>query len=255
MKKLLLLCSALALAGCNSSPSTGDVEKFLEPKFASCENIKIIDIKKTNGYEEDGYYKVEYSYGIALKDASQLKKMKAIWQQEQERSAQAQVAYAERDKTVAALRTQIEAMEEESAPRYEQFDDGQLHHSQGISAVRVLTPREQHSAALNAWRLNPPEALRQKQEELKAYEQAFRAQWGNHSYQFLSKVDTAVSKFYRLGCPGASYKFTEDMLQGQARAAYQTDDLSHWFEQHEIQMKGSVTMRKTENGWRALSNG
>ncbi|CAM4221639.1 Lipoprotein [Comamonas aquatilis] len=253
MKKLLLLCSALALAGCNSSPSTGDVEKFLKPKFASCENIKVVDIKKTNGYEEDGYYRVEYTYGITLKDEGQLKEMKTIWQQEQERSSQAKVAYAERDKKVAALRKQIEALEDESAPRYEQFDDGQLHHSQGISATRVLTPQEQHSAALNAWRLNPPEPLRQKQEELKAYEQAFRDQWGNYSPQFLGQVGAAVSKFYRQGCPGTSYKFTEGMLQGQAQAANQTDDLSHWFEQREIQMKGSMTMRKTENGWRALS--
>lgn len=255
MKKLLLLCSALALAGCKSSPSTGDVEKFLEPKFASCENIKVIDIKKTNGYEEDGYYRVEFSYGIALKDAGQLKEMKAIWQQEQERSSQAKVAYAERDQKVAALRKQIDALEEESAPRYEQFDDGQLHHSQGISATRVLTPQEQHSAALDAWRRNPPEPLRQKQEELKAYEQAFREQWGNNSYQFVGQVGSTVSKFYRQGCPGTSYKFTEGMLQGQARAADQNNDHTHWFEKREIQMRGTVTMRKTENGWRPLSEG
>ena len=253
MKKLLLLCSALALAGCNSAPDNSDVENFLKPKFASCENIKVVDIKKTNGYKEDSYYRVEYTYGIALKDAAQLKEMKAMWQQEQERSSQAKVAYAERDKKVAALRKQIEAMEEKSAPRYEQFDDGQLHHSQGISATRVLTPQEQYSAALDAWRLNPPEPLRQKQEELKAYEQAFRDLWGNYSPQFLGQVGSAVSKFYRQGCPSASYKLTEGMLQGQAQAADQTNDPSHWFEAHEIQMKGKVTMRKTENGWRALN--
>lgn len=254
MKKLLFLCSALALAGCNSSPSTGDVENYLEPKFASCENIKVIDIKKTNGYEEDGHYRVEYTYGIKLKDAGQLKEMKTIWQQEQERSSQAKVAYAEQDQKVAALRKQIEALEEESAPRYEQFDDGQLHHSQGISATRALTPAEQYSAALDAWRLNPPEPLRQKQEELKVYEQAFRDLWGNYSYQFLGQVGSAVSKFYRQACPGASYKFTEGMLQGQARAADQNNDPNHWFEESEIQMKGTVTMHKTENGWRSLSD-
>lgn len=254
MTKRLLLCSALALAGCNSAPGNSDLENFLEPKFASCQNIELVDIQKTNGYEEDGYYRVEFTYGVALKDASQLKTMKATWQQEQERSAQAKTAYAERDQKVSALRKQIEALEEESTPRYEQFDDGQLHHSQGISATRVLTPQEQYSAALDAWRRNPPEPLRQKQEELKAYEQAFRDQWGNNSYQFLGQVGAAVSKFYRQGCSGASYKFTEGMLQGQAQAADQSNDPGHWFEARDIQMKGSVAMRKTENGWRALSD-
>lgn len=42
------------------------------------------------------------------------------------------------------------------------------------------------------------------------------------------------------------------MLQGQARAVDQNKDPSQWFEVHETQMKGTVTMRKTENGWRAL---
>lgn len=254
MTKRLLLCSALALAGCNSAPGNSDLENFLEPKFASCQNIELVDIQKTDGYEEDGYYRVEFTYGVALKDASQLKTMKATWQQEQERSAQAKTAYAERDQKVSALRKQIEALEEESTPRYEQFDDGQLHHSQGISATRVLTPQEQYSAALDAWRRNPPEPLRQKQEELKAYEQAFRDQWGNNSYQFLGQVGAAVSKFYRQGCADASDKFTRSMLQGHAQAADQSSDPGHWFEAREIQMKGSVAMRKTENGWRALSD-
>lgn len=76
MHKRLLLCSALALAGCNSSPSNGDLENFLEPKFAACQNIKVIDIAKTNGYEEDGYYRVDFTYGIALKDVRQLQEIK-----------------------------------------------------------------------------------------------------------------------------------------------------------------------------------
>lgn len=109
------------------------------------------------------------------------------------------------------------------------------------------TPRELYLAALNAWRNNPPEALRQKQEELKTYEQAFRNQRENYTEKFLGKVGPAVTKFYRQDCPSTSYKFTEGMLQGQAQAANQTDDPSHWFEEREIQIKGTVTMRKTKN--------
>lgn len=79
MTKRLLLYSPLALTGCNSVPGNSDLENSLEPKFASCQNIKLVDIQKTNGYEEDGYYRVEFTYGVALKDASQLKEMKAVW--------------------------------------------------------------------------------------------------------------------------------------------------------------------------------
>lgn len=46
MKKQLLICSALALAGCSSAPDTGDAEKYLEPNFVSCQNIELVDIKK-----------------------------------------------------------------------------------------------------------------------------------------------------------------------------------------------------------------
>ncbi len=49
MKKQLLLCSTLALAGCSSAPSDSDLEKFLKPQFAACDNVKVTHIKKTNG--------------------------------------------------------------------------------------------------------------------------------------------------------------------------------------------------------------
>ena len=85
MKKLLLLCSALALAGCNSAPGNSDVENFLEPQFASCENVKVTNIKKTNGYEEDGHYRVEFTYDIELKDPDTLTRMRQTYQEERDR--------------------------------------------------------------------------------------------------------------------------------------------------------------------------
>ena len=85
MKKRLLICSALALAGCSSSPGTSDVKKFLEPKFASCENIEIVDIKKTNGYEDDGYYRVEFAYAIKQKNPDALKDLVRTYEQEKQK--------------------------------------------------------------------------------------------------------------------------------------------------------------------------
>ena len=113
MKKRLLICSALALAGCSSSPGTGDVEKFLEPKFASCENIEIVDIKKTNGYEEDGYYRVEFTYGIELKDPSKLKQLLHTHEQEKESVRTWLEATEARKKHISFLQREIDRIYDE----------------------------------------------------------------------------------------------------------------------------------------------
>lgn len=89
MKQLLLLGAALALVGCNSAPSEGDIEDFLESRFAPCKNIKVVDITKTNGYEQDGYYRVEFAYSLELKDAKALRAAKARWQEENDTAEKA----------------------------------------------------------------------------------------------------------------------------------------------------------------------
>ena len=113
MKKRLLICSALALAGCSSSPGTSDVKKFLEPKFASCENIEIVDIKKTNGYEEDGYYRVEFTYGIELKDPSMLKQLLHTHEQEKESVRTWLEATEARKKHISFLQREIDRIYDE----------------------------------------------------------------------------------------------------------------------------------------------
>lgn len=253
MKKLLLLCSALTLAGCNSSPSTGDVEKFLEPKFASCENIKVTNIKKTNGYEEDGRYRVEYNYGITLKDASKLQAMKQIWETEKAASQLHQEESKQHYGEVEALKEEILALEREfdrnvPSPRQNTFS------TTGHSFY--LTPDQQaaYEAAIESHNQQRPAIIFQKQERLEALKASWSAKLSNTpNPELLTNEGAAVYKFYRQGCPSTSYKFTEGMLQDQAQAANQSNDPSRWFEASKILMKGSVTMRKTENGWRALS--
>ncbi|MDH1428298.1 hypothetical protein N5E89_08185 [Comamonas aquatica] len=43
------------------------------------------------------------------------------------------------------------------------------------------------------------------------------------------------------------------MFTSAARATDQTDDPSHWFQEIDGSLEGTVTMRKTDKGWRALS--
>ncbi len=167
MKKLLLLCSALALAGCNSSPSTSDVEKFLEPKFASCQNIEVVDIKKTNGYEEDGYYRVKYTYGIALKDVRQLNAMKQTWETEKAASELHKEKSKQHYNEVEALKEEILALEREfdrnvPSPRQNAFS------TTGHSFY--LTPDQQaaYEAAIESRNQQRPAIIFQKQEQLEA---------------------------------------------------------------------------------------
>ncbi|MGE8453802.1 MAG: hypothetical protein ACN6OP_24975 [Pseudomonadales bacterium] len=87
MKKLLALSlSAISLAACGSSkPETSDVKAFLEFKFQGCKNIHATNIKKTNGYphpEVAGIHVVEYTYTIALKNPSEFRSLKDIYEQE-----------------------------------------------------------------------------------------------------------------------------------------------------------------------------
>lgn len=253
MKKLLLLCSALALAGCNSSPNTGDVEKFLEPKFASCENIKVVDIKKTNGYEEDGYYRVEYTYKVELKNASQLHAMKQTWETEKASSQLHREESKQHYGEVEALKEEILALEREF-DRNVPFPGQNSFSTTGRSFY--LTPDQQaaYEAAIESRNQQRPAIIFQKQEQLEALKAAWSAKLSSTPRpELLTNEGAAVSKFYRQGCSGASYKFTQGMLQGQAQAANQSNDPSRWFEASKVLMKGSVTMRKTENGWRALS--
>lgn len=88
MKKLIALSlSVFSLAACGSStPQTSDVKTFLQTRFQSCKNIKVVDIKKTNGYQHPSMtnaYVVEYAYTIAMKNPSEYKALAGIYEKEQ----------------------------------------------------------------------------------------------------------------------------------------------------------------------------
>lgn len=256
MKKLLLLCSALALVGCNSSPSTGDVEKFLEPKFASCENIKIIDIKKTNGYEEDGYYRAEYSYGIKLKNPSVLKDFLKTYEQEKESMESWQAAMDDYDKREHSLFEEIERMRRErieQGPKREQFS------TTGNSLYLSREQEQEHFAAFELWKAQnpPPSLMQEKTAELnQVYEDRTKKREAKPKLKFFRNADTAIESHYLKGCPSGTYlKFMRGIFDAPREASQSSQDVRHWFNEYELKMQGSVGMRKTENGWRALSNG
>lgn len=248
MKKRLLICSALALAGCSSSPGTGDVEKFLEPKFASCENIEIVDIKKTNGYEEDGYYRVEYTFRVKLKKPSQLKAMLEQWQQEKVEVVQFLEEQAQFYEAKRALDQEIEALEREFATQYP------FQKSSRFSDMND-EERDAYKRAQHAWTMQLDAFTKPKRDELDALEKAWQARRSAKTSDspLLGNERDASLIFYYKGCPRDAFRMSEVMFTSAARASNQTNDPSHWFQEINGSLEGTVTMRKTDKGWRALS--
>lgn len=250
MKKQLLICSALALAGCSSSPSTGDVEKFLEPKFASCQNIEVVDIKKTNGYEEDGYYRVEYTFRVKLKKPSQLKAMLEQWQQEKVESRQLSEESSQFHEAHRALEQEIEALESEFATQYP------FQQSSRFSDMND-EERDAYKRAQHAWKMQLDAFTKPKRDELDALNKAWQARRSAKTFDapILGNERDASLIFYYKGCPRDAYQMSKVMFTSAMRAIDQTNDSSHWFQEVDGSLEGTVTMRKTENGWRALSEG
>ena len=256
MKKLLLLCSALALAGCSSAPSDSDIEKFLEPQFASCDNVKVTHIKKTNGYEEDGHYRVEFTYDIELKDPDTLKRMRQTYQEERDRVKAWEDAGKADQQQIAKLKAEILALRKEhnsSAPRREDFN---FNNPAGMGFLE----EDAYRKALTQWENEHPmpDSLRQKMQALDELEHESRQKQERNQPKntIFGKVKDSVWSMYVAGCPngGSAKLFYPALLQIYNEAA-KVQDVLYWLQEQQLQMKGSITMRKTENGWRALSEG
>lgn len=256
MKKLLLLCSALALAGCNSAPSDSDIEKFLEPQFAACENVKVTHIKKTNGYEEDGHYRVEFSYDIELKDPDTLKRMRQTYMEERDRMKAWEDAGKADQQQIAKLKAEILALRKEhnsSAPRREDFN---FNNPPGMGFLE----EDAYRKALTQWENEHPlpDSLRQKMQALDTLEQESRQKQEHNQPKntIYNQVTERVWSMYAAGCwQGGSTKFLSPALDRINIEAMKAQDVLYWLQEQQLQMKGKITMRKTENGWRALSEG
>ena len=71
-----------------------------------------------------------------------------------------------------------------------------------------------------------------------------------------NQVTESVWSMYVAGCPnGGSTKFLYPALLQIRNDAAKAQDVLYWLQDQQLQMKGKITMRKTENGWRALSEG
>ena len=244
MKKLVGLCLALLVSGCGDSvPDEGDLKKFLGESFGTCSNIKVANVKKINGYPEEQYYKVEYSYEIKA-DAAGMKKL--IEQYERE------VVTAQNwDKERAAHEEHNSIMHEELNVLRNAYINGAP--KRDIS-VRLSNAEEAELwKRREAWDAQHLPAIEQKK---KAIDDAVKAQWqgqqGREPLRLVSNTASSVEAWYREGCGPNIQRFTNGIIQDQRVAAEQSNDQTKLFELSEIGMQGVITMRKTENGWQAL---
>lgn len=254
--KLLILASAI-LAGCSDTPSSGAIEKALESAVASCKNVEVFDVKKTNGFQDDGFYRVEYSYGVRLKDAGQLKKMKELWNEEKRRDAEYGPAYAEYQQKVGQVQAEIDAIEKtfwEQRPLEKDFPPSYS------SNFNIRHPA--YEAALEEHRQKKYAAKQPKEKELEALEAAWTQSRAEvPSPRIFGKLSNAIGSLYREGCSSEAWKYVGDAMVAHGnlvRRANPPDvkekemDASLYFEVQEIGMNGVMPMRKTENGWRKI---
>lgn len=246
MKKRILLCSALsfALTGCNSSPSNSDLEAYLEPKFDSCKNLKIVDIKKTNGYQEDGYYRVEFSYGLELKDSSLLDTMRNQWKEEKEESERR----LEKNKKFLETRETLEAEIKKIADEFE------LHAPYIPSSDEIIVFKRGLSAEI------APEIPLPLQEKINIWKKLVesREQEINNQkpFKIFGNEETIIYRNYYNGCNPSVKQFTKNLFEGQQLASLRSEnkDPELLFDEYKVKVTLTIPMRKTENGWRVISD-
>ena len=254
------------ITACGSStPSTSDIKDYIKAKFSSCENINITNIKKTNGYQDGNYYKIDFEYAIKLKDASHLKKLKNIYNEEN-----SAIGYSER-----RMKSSMDFVA--------QTEKGHRQYTTAITNSKTRprsttwmggTPEqeEQYNSDIEKWRATDPEYKSMKEHEeflaeAKAELKMFRGNYDDdmQNAKVYGKIDAVVSDYYIKDCGRAEEmkKYipitTSSLIYGGLGRliivmdfGFAKDD-TRWFEPQKMNMAGHVYMRKTENGWQPLS--
>lgn len=224
MKKFVALSlSAISLAACGDSnkPETSDVKAFLEPKFQSCKNIKVTNVKKTNGYlhpSDPNVYVVQHSYTIALKNPSDYKALIAAYKDEK---VQADAFEAELTK---ALDDRARVGLEQSTAR-----------ENGDAKKEAQAERDFFAANDRGWK------IQEKRNEFRS------------KAKVAGNVPFKMSRFYYEGCDYETLMTfipTIDTYTGRILNLKIKDDSPEWLSIGDIEMTGEIMLRKTDNGWR-----
>lgn len=231
MQKIIAIAiSSIVLAGCGSSaPDEGDLRAYLEPKFQGCKNIEVVNVKKINGFtdsETSKYYNVEYRYEVRIKSTKEYEQFGKL--------------YAEEKKVMDEFRQKGKELDQK---------EDELRRNAPASA-HAAYPSEEERPAQEQY-LKELEALKAERDHLT------RQRWDYGSKtKVLRAPDVTVSNFYLDGCPNKmnpALPVSPALPPGRGvlRIDLESDDPA-WLSLENIGMTGKVTMRKTDNGWRAL---
>lgn len=255
MKPLYLIIAPLLLSGCSNTPSSGDVEKVLDSAVSSCQNVEMAKFKKTNGYEKDGYYRVEYEYLLQLKNPEGLAKIKKAWLDDKTREAEFIPARAEYERQVREVESEISSIEKTFS------DTSPYANRPGYGASP--SAQSEFDALGKQWqaeRAAATESSRAKLVELKRIWDEDQAKVPRS--QVLRNEGEVMQAFFSRGCSTAGWKYASGLFKAYANLVGQEViktpfglpvDRSAWFEEKAVEMTGVMVMHKTENGWQPVT--
>ena len=245
-KALPLACAAVILAGCSQTPSDSEIKQYIEPLFASCKNIQVGGVSKTNGAGQSDAYEVEFAYKLDV-DEKALERMRKIYLEEKERSTQFTSdlkAYEQRKRELEEAISQHEVVFQRANPM-----PVSATLSGNFSREYIEARQAEHDAIYNEWKRKRAEGIMEETSELEALNRAWSARAAGATatrFRNTNSISSELNAFYEAGC---SYKVTRFMM-GMFREPVQ--DQSELFDRKHFQMNGRLLMRKTEQGWRVI---
>jgi hypothetical protein len=243
VKTHLLLVTSVLLAGCSNTPSSSDIEKALEASVGPCKNVEIVDVKKTNGYQEDGLYRVEYKAALEVKEKGELKKLYDTWRDENEQFKAKQQADKEFEARIDQLQKEAGALSAAVGPEPEERDFNDLQQDyQRFDAYR---------AAKAAWRQRGDEAAKPKLQEIEQLRQEWFQQ-PKHNFVVLSNASEVTMNFFYKGCPQQAMEYVSAAIPQMHHDSYGMLNPEIRLSFTRAELKGEMKMRKTENGWQKI---
>jgi hypothetical protein len=243
VKAYLALVTAVVLAGCSNAPSSGDIEKALEASIGPCENVEIVDVKKTNGYQEEGLYQVQYKAALVVKDKSELNNLHHTWLNEYEQVTARLQANKEFEARISQLGKEADALRASVGPEPGSGD---------FDSLRTEYERfNAYHAAKDAWRERADEAAKPKTQEIQQLRQQ-ELQEPRPNFVVVGKESEVTTGFFYKGCPQQAMEYVSAAIPEMAHDQNGLLDPAPRLSFTRADLKGEMTMRKTENGWQKI---
>lgn len=243
MKPYLILITSFILAGCSNAPSNSDIEEALEASVGPCKNVEIVDVKKINGYQEEGLYRVEYKAAVEVKDKSELENLHDIWRDEYEQLKAQRQADKEFHARIGQLQKEAEALRATVGAEPDPNDFNNLE--------KDFERFNAYHAAKMAWRERGNETAKPKLYEIEQLRQHW-LQKPKPNFVVVGKESESTTNFFYKDCPHQAMEYVSTAIPEMSRDSYGLLNPEPRLSFTRADLKGEMTMRKTENGWQKI---